>query len=255
MTDKIIQKDNFVPLYILANEKKLGPVQYMDKETLEWIKQETSYKLKSKCPIPINEKDIEIIKDFIPTKDLFLRREHQDTLHGIAHIGRVVINTYILTKMLKIENTIPYLIVAKIHDLGRINDNEDTGHGTRSWEMFSKEPNKYIKEKYVNTLENLKVKEEVEYAIKWHETNYEDIPGRDIDKESILHVLKTADALDRYRMPKAKWFPNLEFIKLKEEAKELINFSKTLTIESEELILNKESIETALIKVLNNLIQ
>lgn len=83
------------------------------------------------------------------------------------------------------------------HDIARLNDRSDDGHSKRSADRLIKfKPSKseIEGEKLIDLL----------YAIEHHETeegDYEELTDT-------LKYLKTADALDRFRLPKLKWWPN-----------------------------------------------
>jgi hypothetical protein len=233
------------PLYVLAENRELGDLQLMDKETLDWIKVNSGYTQDvPRIPeVAFTENDIATLIEFLPADEEFLRHDHINALHGISHVSRTMVNMIAVCKRLGIEDYKPYLFMMRLHDLRRENDKGDTGHGLRAWEYFVANRNAYSYE-FLNSAEYL---EQLEVTVTYHETNYEDIPSEVLAKhQRVIDIVKAADALDRYRMPKARWFPNPEFMAL-QEAHALLPLAKRLTIESEELVLNGQDIRTAVI--------
>ncbi|MFB6212321.1 MAG: hypothetical protein ABEI53_00675 [Candidatus Magasanikbacteria bacterium] len=78
-----------------AKSNKLPEHQYLDEETMSWI-QENKPNFNSP-KFKIDPEVINKIKKFIPSKEWFLKPSHIDTIHGIRHIIRVIIHSYILS--------------------------------------------------------------------------------------------------------------------------------------------------------------
>jgi hypothetical protein len=201
-------------LYQLAEENNLPPVQHMDRETFDWVV--ANRPVLPDCKLPIKEEIREIVKKFIPDREWFLTSELYDSIHGIRHIGRVIANATNLTINRRIdERTIQNLMVAcAIHDLRRIDDKGDIGHGERAT-TWLKENQVEVEKKY-----GLKMSDEdmlaTTLAIQLHEIPYVIIEGlAEYKKNKVLvDLIKTADALDRYRLPKIKWWINEELLSL-----------------------------------------
>ena len=114
----------------------------------------------------------------------------------------------------KLNNT-PFdnsVLSASLHDIRRKGDKGDERHGERAANWFKLNYNNLIgtMQDPVNFDEDL-----IYQGIKYH-----DIPEKDIPKniyknnETIINILKAADALDRFRLPLKRWWPNPEFINL-----------------------------------------
>jgi HD superfamily phosphohydrolase YqeK len=130
--------------------------------------------------------------------------------------------------------------------LQRLNDNEDILHGKRSADWLEK--NKKIFEEIIKETNF----QGVLAAIKYHNLGNNKIPKKIHSKYSkIIGIIKTADALDRFRQPKKKWWVDPKRLKLR-KASEFIPFARYLTIRSEYLALKKASNKTSLLKAMKD---
>lgn len=225
------------PLYILAKNRDLPRLEIMDEETLKWIEQGSLDYIPSDniqiCKIILNSKQIEDLNKLIPSRKYFLRKSHYSSIHGITHIIRVMFNVLFLCKLLKIDQWRLYLIAACVHDLRRENDNTDKGHGDRAANWFL--ANLKLFERYLNRRDNSITR--IVEMVKYHEVDNSIIPKKIWNKYSTeIDIIKSADALDRFRQPDEKWWPDPKRIPL-EEAAVLLNICREFTIKSERLLL------------------
>jgi len=214
---------NKTPLYILAREKKQGNLQIIDKETLEWYKKVAKPQrkhLSEVLPEYVPTKGDNILL-YIPQKSWFLRQKHINSIHGIRHILRVILYSNILAyteKGYKV-NISDTLICAAVHDLRRTSDKGDSGHGDRAARWFKSNLDKFSE----SDMSNL---EDILYVIKNHETPPELLNSESgIYKDKLLTILRNADAVDRYRLPKEKWWAKKEYLQLSKAIK-LLEFAK-----------------------------
>ena len=221
------------PLYILAEKGELTDKQTIDLETLAWIKKNAKPKRVFITKIYPNFKplSIERFRLFQPSEEWFARRDSIQDIHGLPHILRVVIFSYILTQICQIKNYEPFLFSASIHDIQRLSDKEDKDHGKRAalW----------LKSNSLN-IKNTFKKEEIRgicFAVSNHDKK--DLNFSSKSDRLFLDVLKTADALDRFRLPKIKWWPDEQFIPFKLDP-QIYSLAKFLVFRSEQLILNKK---------------
>lgn len=218
------------PLYELAALNRLGDSQFMDKETIEWIAS-SPIANDPLLSIYLDDEDLLIVESLIPRNDYFLNKEVVDSIHGVRHILRVMVNTSLICKLLDVDSR-NYIVAASIHDLRRLNDRKDQGHGARAWEWF--EENKLKLPEHSNLISDIDV---VKYSTIFHDTDYKDIPLPILERfKHDIDILKAGDALDRFRQPDSRWWPNMDHITLKEAVK-LFSLSKRLTVDSERLAL------------------
>ncbi len=205
------------PLYIKLKERKYEKDQILDKESILWLKRKLNLKTKI-IPLNIDPMKKKCLLQYAPKENWF-NSGRIKTIHGISHALRVMIYSYILCKIHKINRFEPFLLAASIHDVKRLNDREDINHCKRASDWFYKS-NIKIKENFSN--EEIK---EICLAVE----------GRK-GKLKLNSILKCADALDRYRLPKKKWWLKKELVPLP-IPKKVINLSKYFTVETEEQII------------------
>ncbi|MCX6753443.1 MAG: HD domain-containing protein [Candidatus Nomurabacteria bacterium] len=138
----------------------------------------------------------------------YLSKEVACRIHGMNHAIRVAINVLLIAeeRNLKISK-LDLIYMGLFHDIGRVNDNRDDNHGERSLQLFDSliKKNKI----FVSDLGS------ISYGIKMH-----DVIQRETnitinqDSSDFLNIIKTADALDRYRFPRIDWWINDSYLKL-----------------------------------------
>ena len=189
----ILEKNKY--LYQKLNEKPYPVHQYMDEESINWLKNNLNIKYsinKVKCILnrlgkfPIDKLDIDISA---------YEKYNGSGIHGVRHQFRTALYTWIIIKYFEIsfdEDEILELLQSVLyHDILRENDNTDLEHGRKSsiW-IMKKYP--YIRKSIIKAIVNHDI---------------------DIEKMSVYDkIVKTADALDRYRLPKAKWWIKKEYM-------------------------------------------
>lgn len=229
-------------LYIKAMNKSLPAHQRIDAGTVEWIKSqgpELNF-----CVNLVDKGSIGDVSNFIRSMTEawdFVRElpfgDHvysrgglaRDTIHGDLHAYRVAILAYCLNR----ANSRKLSAIAGLyHDIARINDKSDEGHGERSAERLVKLG--LLQRMGLSPVERTKII----LAIKLHE----DILDHKQRQDPVIVSLKTADALDRYRLPKLKWWPNKEYMdSLPEEFVFCIAFKQVLYSEAEYLMTKDSS--------------
>jgi len=116
-------------LVLLAKQDKLPDFQFMDDETLRWIKlNKPKFQAvfrKNLLPLIIND-----VLQFMPCISFFSRKKAADSIHGMRHIMRVIANVSYIARENKIIGrsvAVNALIAASLHDLRRLNDKGDEG--------------------------------------------------------------------------------------------------------------------------------
>jgi hypothetical protein len=199
-----------MPLYLKIQNKVFEDLQILDLETLEWIRSRQNPKIfsisENKADFkPLNEEEI---KEVIPKLEWFSNSNRALSIHGRSHAVRTTLFSYAICKLNNISSYKKHLVAASIHDISRGVDNDDFDHGERSANWF-KENHSLFRGL------TQKEKEEIYFAVYYHDIEQENIPIEILDKNrEIINVLKCADALDRFRLPKEKWWPNRNFFKI-----------------------------------------
>ena len=148
------------------------------------------------------------------------------------------------------KNARNLLIAASLHDVRRFLDRDDPDHGFRSADWFKQNVGEVEKE-YQLGLSEEDVKE-IYYAIKFHASDYKEFIDLQTynDFNTVIDLLKTADSLDRFRLPKLKWWINTKYLKIKPPP-EIIAFSFKCFLYSEKLSLWGEGDIESIKKAIN----
>jgi len=127
-----------------------------------------------------------------------------------------------------------------LHDIRRQDDKRDATHGGRTAHWLGQNAAAIQKEWRITiTNEDIRAMAAI---IALHESPYTDLTDEELTTyqkyTQETDILKTADALDRYRMPKLKWWPNDAYLRLlppawlKQTAYETVLKSETLFLKN-----------------------
>ncbi len=199
-------------LWSLAQERLQPDIQNMDQETLDKIKQNKPEYQVSDSDYYLTPEEVSLIRDLMPKPEWYLNSEIISSIHGIAHTLRVMVYAVLLTRNLTNDSDREALLIAcSVHDTQRMNDKGDEGHEDRviTWlsEHFAQHP----------------LLNQVVLILK--------------DASPLSKYLRAADALDRFRLPKVKWWIDDSYLEIKPEAK-MKQFSFNLVVTSEQLRLS-----------------
>lgn len=237
-----------------ADEKILPQLQLIDDETLQWIKQNKP-NFKSSYIVNNYLKTIKTaVIDFFPPRSWFLKKESVDSIHGIRHITRVVANTSYLIQENKITDRrlINNLLVsASLHDLRRKDDKNDMGHAQRVVNWLNINKNKVLNQYHLNLdCDDFKA---ISSVVLLHELPYNQFKNKARYNESIrimVDLLKSADALDRYRLPKLSWWIDDKYLVLLPSAGAK-KFAYTMVVMSEDNYLKTQKSEESILVTLD----
>jgi hypothetical protein len=223
------------PLYISAKIGALPNLQLMDLKTLEWIKRtaKPSFLKISTLRQKFTPFALKDITPFIPQKEWFANSQHISSIHGLRHILRVLINSAVINSLEGYTWSPTLMAAAATHDIRRLNDKSDEGHGLRSAE--------WIRQNYKSILFTKTFTfDEIEaicHIISSHELPFKQIPPEIYRKfKKPINILKAADALDRFRLPTQKWWPKKKLIQVK-SAYFMMGLAKYFVYRSETLYL------------------
>ena len=195
------------PLFKLAEKGRLPSHQFIDALTVRWIEgNRPKFGVVKKLHLPPRK----FFERFVPKREWFFEKKLIDSIHGLRHILRVAVYTFLIapefsSHITKIENLLTAVV---LHDIGRKNDKSDPKHGWRAASWFRK--NVATVGKKFQTKFTVEDVEEIYWAILFHE-----LPRLTFTKNKNyskfrdgIDIVRTADALDRYRLPKIKWWIN-----------------------------------------------
>lgn len=224
-------------LVSLAEQKNLPLYQYMDKETVDWIAANNVFHDFEFASFP--KISFKHLKQYVPPDDWFLNANIIEGIHGLRHLLRVGVHSWeisvnIPSVALNLKNL---FIAAFLHDIRRENDKDDEKHGKRTAKWFLNNAGKISE--YLGVAFSNNDKEEIYSAIYCHNLPYEECEKEELYLRNckIVDFLKTADALDRYRLPKLKWWFNPEMVKII-PSREVMASAYNLVLESERKHLN-----------------
>jgi len=238
---------------------KLPRHWYMDLKTLNRIKRNKpefniSADFNSNLISKIDNLKSEL-KCFIPDPDWFLVPEEINTIHGVRHLLRV---NFLSMLLITLDKTFPSdflkmsAITSSLHDLRRRNDLLDTPHARRGAKWFIK--NTSLIEDFFKVELNEKEIDTIYYSILFHDIPYKKISDDPNYKKYkvFIDITKTADALDRYRLPKVDWWIKDHLVSfVPSDDFKLVAYH--LVVSSETHFLNGVDGATSVFKALNNL--
>lgn len=168
-------------------------------ETIDWIGRNAPAYVASWRPdktlLSHLSKVYDELKPYLPlTNEAFLRGAAASmSIHGQLHAYRVALFAGMLASMNGSKNLEPYLLAGLYHDIARKNDKEDAGHGSRSAQRLAE----------LGIIRDGLDKTDIIEAIACH-----DDEGGTYQNDTFVNTVKAADALDRFRLPKTKWWPD-----------------------------------------------
>lgn len=211
-------------LFELAANGTLPCHQQMDMGTLSWL-------VENGVQLGLLKKQKSVVSSV--SSNFFLNKKLISGLHGQRHLYRVAI----LSQKLNVHfgnkcRASNLYIAALLHDVRRVNDNADVGHGSRSASWFLQNVSRL--EKSFNRKFGKSDISEIYYSIYFHELPYEAFSSDPnyIKNKTMVDILRAADALDRYRQPKLKWWINDSYLQLKLN-KRIKQFAYNLVLLSE----------------------
>jgi hypothetical protein len=217
------------PLFELAADGQLPRHQIMDLATACWIAQHAPSFLLSWPPTTrravraVLDCIVEDVDSLFPSHRHYLSPFLAGSIHGRRHAARVGIYSRWLVSLLDVSCPKALFMASIFHDVRRIDDGADPGHGTRAAEYM---------ELALKTQEHPSDFLSALAMARFHEVEWYHIPGEIIQTYgSELAVFKAADALDRFRLPKARWWPHPD--KLLSEAHCLVAFAAFITVAHE----------------------
>jgi hypothetical protein len=201
----------------LAARKQLPRHQYTDPATVAWI-QANRPVFAEAWPPPLRPGSKQLLgQAAIPSRWLAEPRL-ADSLHGIRHGLRTATLAALLAELHELDeaDTATAILAAAVHDCQRLHDQDDPGHGARAavwlaanadtvWGHFqlTATPRRII---------------QAATAIRLHDVPYNAFgPDDQADysrAELICDLVKAADALDRYRLPKLSWWPDARHVRV-----------------------------------------
>jgi hypothetical protein len=173
----------------------------------------TPAEVRALLPIPDEE--------LVPPPELFL---HQSTLHGPAHVARVMVHAFRLIAATGfVEETARLWAAVYLHDIGRLHDGVAPRHGADAWKRLADLPD--VRALFARGGVRDEDYPAIEAAVVCHSDGE---PPADHPHRRLMCLLKDADGLDRVRLG------DLDPAYLRHpEAREMIGFAEQLYRDTE----------------------
>ncbi|MET9339296.1 hypothetical protein [Nonomuraea sp. NPDC003804] len=200
------------PLRDLAERRCLPARQVMDQATLAWI-------ASNRPPVAAVPAHVPCLPSMLVPEVGWFTDEHQaNSIHGIGHNARVSLLAALLAAehQLDEQDTSALCTAAAIHDCRRRNDRADPGHGRRAARWVARNHLR-VQTAFGIPLPPVAVTR-MAAAIALHDTPYAEFTPSDQDAYRraplLVDLLKTADCLDRYRLPLQRWWPDPSHLRI-----------------------------------------
>lgn len=195
----------------LAARKQLPHHQYTDSATVRWIAANRP-DFSDGPPPPLRETSQTLLPRTALPAAWFAEAECLESLHGIRHAMRTAALAALLAEAVGLgdDDTSTLVLAAAVHDCRRLHDKDDPGHGARAaiwltdnadtvWDHFG----------LIAAPQRI---DAAATAVRLHNIPYnaftEDDHSDHARTEAVCDLLKAADALDRFRLPKLTWWPD-----------------------------------------------
>ncbi len=188
----------------LAALRRLPNHQVLDKISIDWIEQHRPENLPSNGEnIQLSKIEMEVIENLDLPKTWFVSAERKYTIHGQLHLARVAVLSSHLARADKSNDveSRSCFIAGLLHDIRRIDDKSDPGHAKASADWTIK--NWDIISDFLGPITEGIKPTDIYHAILMHDGQSDITDSR---YQRLSKFLRTADALDRYRLPKLNWW-------------------------------------------------
>ncbi|WP_256178064.1 hypothetical protein [Kitasatospora aureofaciens] len=195
-------------MHVLAQTGRLPDHQYLDQHTLTWIAGHRPTGPGVRATMPHRPVLL------VPDDSWFASPAVIDSIHGSRHNARVALLVQLLAHHHGLDHgsALALAAAAACHDCRRHHDRDDPGHGQRAARWLAGNLDT------VAAAFGKTVTAETITAVYLHDHPYDaftDDQARAYRRSSLLvDLLKAADALDRYRLPLARWWPDLSRLRV-----------------------------------------
>ncbi|MCR8574590.1 hypothetical protein [Streptomyces sp. Isolate_219] len=200
----------------LAARQQLPLHQHMDHATIAWISQHRPDLPQTPVPVlRLQSKEL-LAHGGLPTRWWADPRLYT-SLHGVRHAMRTAALAAVLAEANDLDDAdaATAILAAAVHDCQRRHDKDDHGHGARAAIWLA--ANAHTVWGHFNLTATPRSIVQAATAIRLHDIPYEAFTSDDkTDRaraERITDVVRAADALDRYRLPKLKWWPDARYVR------------------------------------------
>ncbi|MFF8868169.1 hypothetical protein ACF08B_39755 [Streptomyces sp. NPDC015139] len=201
----------------LAARKQLPYHQFTDHATVRWIEENRPYLIDgAPSKVRVASRGL-LTRAAIPAAWLAEPRL-RDSLHGVRHMMRTAALAALLAETTGLDepDTAVLVIAAATHDCRRLHDKDDRGHGARAAQWLTMNAEVVWEHFRVEATEPAIA--QAAASIRLHDVPYLHFTAEDeadyASARVISDLVKAADALDRYRLPKLSWWPDSQFLRV-----------------------------------------
>ncbi|MFB7935417.1 hypothetical protein ACFC4C_40630 [Streptomyces sp. NPDC056039] len=201
----------------LAARKQLPHHQFVDDATVRWIEENRPH-LVDGAPTKIRESSCGLLtRAAVPTAWLAEPRL-RDSLHGVRHAMRTAALAALLAETIGLDeaDTATLIVAAAIHDCRRLHDKDDRGHGARAARWLTSRTD--LVWGHFRLPATAPAVAQAATSVRLHDVPYAAFTAEDEADYSrareISDLVKAADALDRYRLPKLSWWPDTRHVRV-----------------------------------------
>ncbi|CAM5397499.1 hypothetical protein KAURM247S_07739 [Kitasatospora aureofaciens] len=191
-----------VPLRVLAETRRLPDHQHMDQHTLTWIASNRPAGPSVPATMPHRPALL------VPDASWFASPPVIDSIHGAMHNARVSLLVQFLAQHHELvrDQALALAAAAACHDCRRHHDRNDPGHGERAARWLAGNLDT------VARTFGQPVTTETITAVALHDVPHDAFTDTQASayrqSPHLVDLLKAADALDRYRLPLRRWWPD-----------------------------------------------
>jgi hypothetical protein len=200
----------------LAARGRLPHHQYVDHATLRWIEANKPQSLPEGSTPRLRACVRRLLGRTALPPGWMAEPKNFDSLHGVRHAMRTAALAALLAESVALDDddTATLILAASVHDCRRHHDKRDKGHGLRAALWLTENADTVCRHfRLAPTSQRI---DRAATAVRLH-----DVPNssfgltdrRDAHRiEPLCELLKAADALDRYRLPKLSWWPDSQHV-------------------------------------------
>ncbi|MFJ8602302.1 hypothetical protein ACIREM_27030 [Streptomyces shenzhenensis] len=200
----------------LAERKQLPRHQFTDHSTVRWI-EDNRPQFVEDVLLPLRETSRQLLSRTAIPAAWLAEPQLRDSLHGIRHAMRTAALAALLAEVAGADetDTSTLIIAGALHDCRRLHDKDDRGHGARAAHWVAEHAD--LVWAHFGLTPTASAVSQAAISVRLHDVPYEDFTATNeadyARARQISDLVKAADALDRYRLPKLRWWPNARHVR------------------------------------------
>ncbi|WP_329177526.1 hypothetical protein [Streptomyces sp. NBC_01477] len=204
----------------LAALKRLPRHQYTDRATVRWIvANRPDFTDRPALRPPLRPASLRLLARSAVPAGWWAEARTAESLHGTRHAMRTAALAAMLAERTGLgeDETADLVLAAAVHDCRRLHDQDDRGHGRRAAAWLTERADQVWAHFHLTAAPHRVVRAAT--AIRLHDVPYSAFTSGDTADHAraarVCDLLKAADALDRYRLPKLSWWPDPAHVRIR----------------------------------------